>query len=310
MKTKTKILVITGQNDRHADFICQKLKQKHFRLNTNLLREMSYYLNAVDGKLFINRQELADDIETVWFRRPFIPRLENQDNGVQEFYQNEWTAFLDNLWTTFNCRWISPIESLTKAKNKFSQLRQAKQVGLKIPETLISNDLLKIKDFFEKTKGQVLVKSLKTQIIEENECLALIRAKKLRKQDLKNPALYFTPIIFQEILPRQMEIRIVAMGEKLFAFGIRPKTNKKYIDIKRHSLESLEHFPYELSKDLEIKIKALLKSYNLPFSSMDFILTPGGEEFFLDLNPNGQWLWLEFMTKVPLSDYFVEFLTQ
>lgn len=37
----------------------------------------------------------------------------------------------------------------------------------------------------------------------------------------------------------------------------------------------------------------MLKHYGLHFGVFDFIKSKKGEDVFLELNPNGQWLWLE-----------------
>jgi hypothetical protein len=42
---------------------------------------------------------------------------------------------------------------------------------------------------------------------------------------------------------------------------------------------------------------------------MDIIVTPSGEFVFLDLNPNGQWLWLETELGLPLVSSMADLLT-
>jgi D-alanine-D-alanine ligase-like ATP-grasp enzyme len=40
---------------------------------------------------------------------------------------------------------------------------------------------------------------------------------------------------------------------------------------------------------------------NLRSGSLDFSLNKNGEYYFLEVNPNGQWLWLEHKTGVSIS---------
>lgn len=55
---------------------------------------------------------------------------------------------------------------------------------------------------------------------------------------------------------------------------------------------------------------AFVKNLGLEFCSADFLVTRDGEEIFLELNPNGQWLWLEFLTGTPLASMFADLLLE
>jgi D-alanine-D-alanine ligase-like ATP-grasp enzyme len=53
----------------------------------------------------------------------------------------------------------------------------------------------------------------------------------------------------------------------------------------------------------------LMRSFGINFASIDMIVTPEGEFVFLDLNPNGQWLWLEEELGLPLVASMADLLT-
>jgi hypothetical protein len=52
-----------------------------------------------------------------------------------------------------------------------------------------------------------------------------------------------------------------------------------------------------------------MASFGLNFASLDMIVTPDGEFVFLELNPNGQWLWLEYELGLPLVASMADLLT-
>jgi hypothetical protein len=52
-----------------------------------------------------------------------------------------------------------------------------------------------------------------------------------------------------------------------------------------------------------------MDSFGINFASPDMILTPEGEFVFLELNPNGQWLWLEAELGLPLISSMADLLT-
>jgi glutathione synthase/RimK-type ligase-like ATP-grasp enzyme len=48
----------------------------------------------------------------------------------------------------------------------------------------------------------------------------------------------------------------------------------------------------------------------LNFGAVDMILTPDGRYVFLEINPNGQWGWVEDLTGMPISEEIIGLLTQ
>jgi hypothetical protein len=59
--------------------------------------------------------------------------------------------------------------------------------------------------------------------------------------------------------------------------------------------------PYDLPQDVRGALLEMVSGLGLRFCSADLVLTPDGRHVFLDLNPNGQWLWLELEAGLPLS---------
>ena len=60
---------------------------------------------------------------------------------------------------------------------------------------------------------------------------------------------------------------------------------------------------------MQAALHRLMRSFEINFASIDMILTPKGEFVFLDLNPNGQWLWLEEELGLPLVASMADLLT-
>jgi hypothetical protein len=44
-----------------------------------------------------------------------------------------------------------------------------------------------------------------------------------------------------------------------------------------------------------------LRAFGLNFGCFDILVTKAGEPVFLEMNPNGQWLWVENMTGLPIG---------
>jgi ATP-dependent Clp protease ATP-binding subunit ClpC len=66
--------------------------------------------------------------------------------------------------------------------------------------------------------------------------------------------------------------------------------------------------PYLLPNEISEKCLALTKKLNLSFGAIDIIRNKSGEYIFLEINPNGQWAWLETEAGLKISDEIINFL--
>ncbi len=48
--------------------------------------------------------------------------------------------------------------------------------------------------------------------------------------------------------------------------------------------------------------------FNIEFGAFDFIVTKSNVWVFLEINPNGQWLWLEQKLNLSISDEILKLL--
>ena len=54
---------------------------------------------------------------------------------------------------------------------------------------------------------------------------------------------------------------------------------------------------------------ALVRRLGLRYGAIDLILTPEGDYVFLEINPNGQWQWIEEPTGLPITSALCDELT-
>ena len=120
------------------------------------------------------------------------------------------------------------------------------------------------------------------------------------------------PIIFQQYIPKKFEIRGTIVGEKIFAARIDSQDAGAgtAIDWRRYNIPKTPHYPYELPIDVSARLIALHKSLNVHISSFDLIHTVDEEFVFLETNPYGQWLWIEDLTGLKISQEIAQFLTR
>jgi D-alanine-D-alanine ligase-like ATP-grasp enzyme len=49
---------------------------------------------------------------------------------------------------------------------------------------------------------------------------------------------------------------------------------------------------------------------SLTYGAIDLVLTPDGRYVFLEINPNGQWLWIDEMLSLGISHSIAEWLSE
>ena len=53
-----------------------------------------------------------------------------------------------------------------------------------------------------------------------------------------------------------------------------------------------------------------MDALDLQYGALDYVLTPDGQFVFLEINPNGQWLWLDDMLSLGITTAIAEWLTK
>jgi glutathione synthase/RimK-type ligase-like ATP-grasp enzyme len=113
--------------------------------------------------------------------------------------------------------------------------------------------------------------------------------------------------LFQERIPKALDLRVVVIGRQVFTVGIHSHSEESALDW-RLAYGDLTYSIEKLPKEIEDKILQLVRQFGLQFSSIDLILTPEGEYVFLELNPNGQFYWLEPPTGLPMAEAMADLL--
>ncbi len=74
-----------------------------------------------------------------------------------------------------------------------------------------------------------------------------------------------------------------------------------------HEIKCAQH---DLPTYLKQQVLDFLRHDELCYGAMDFILTPTGEYVFLENNPNGEWLWIQINTGLPIAEALADKLLE
>ena len=170
--------------------------------------------------------------------------------------------------------------------NKNYVLHVASTVVLKTPKTLITNSKKDVITFFKKER-----------II--NKTIANVMSYKADKKfytnktieiNTKSLSTHFYPSLFQELVEKKYELRIFYLKGMLFSCAIFSQSNeKKMIDFRNYDYQKPNRsVPFSLPIEIKNKLKLLMKRLSLDSGSIDIIVSPANEFYFLEVNPVGQ----------------------
>lgn len=320
-----KVLIITQKLDPHTDAVIDELRKLNYeplRLNSeSLLSEYTFSLKYMNNKPdciiedLNNRKISLNSIKSCYCRKPIkvLPHPDIEEEGAKLFSSSEGQALLNYIYTYPNIRCINNPYDNKKVQLKFHQLERAKVFGLSVPKTLITNNPIEVKAFYKKCNFNVITKSLGTTMLNYGGEVLHTYSHKLTKEEQEAflEYVYLAPTFFQEYIEKKIELRITVIGEKVFSCEIHSQeVDGAKIDWRAVEPWDIPHKIHHLPHDLEKKLINYINSYNLSFGAFDFILRPNGEYVFLELNPNGQWYWIEMMTKMPMAKAMAELLTK
>jgi glutathione synthase/RimK-type ligase-like ATP-grasp enzyme len=256
-----------------------------------------------------------DKVDVVWLRRPRKPTLpefihpEDRENAQKEnamLYQTFWQVIAPEAM------WINSPNKARVANSKLLQLKTAIKLGLKIPTTLISNDAKRIRSFIQNAKDDsIIYKTLYPMYWFGDREMRLTYTKEIKIKDLPSDAvLQSTPGIFQRKINKAFELRVTYFGAHGIAVKIRSQEHPRgLMDWRYVPTAEIRLEEYKLPPEIDQKCQALMKSLGLVFGCFDFIVTPNNEYYFLEINEQGQFLWIEEVNpEIKMLEPFVDFV--
>lgn len=255
---------------------------------------------------------LKKEIKSVLFWRPQKFReseaYKKLDKSEYDFFVNEWRVFLRGIYFSLkDCFWLNPYPHNLQFQEKAYQLQLAQSLGFKIPFSFMTTSLKQARSLFKNTKDAIVYKTFGSSIIErkdrhgKKELLQLFTTK-INKKNLRNfETEYVIPNIFQRYVPKKKELRITIVGRAVFAAEIDSQTMEASQHDWRKGIFVLPFCKHSLPSSMGYKCFRLMRKLGLNYCTIDMILTPKNEYVFLEVNPNGQYGWVEGMTKQPIT---------
>lgn len=320
------VLIVTTADDPHADALVAELRRRdipvsRFHPEDFPVRSSITLFAAGDGPewdgtiVTQGREVLLSSVRSAWYRRPANPVIdESVPPGLVEFARVNAREILNATYALIEDRWLTSPYALGRAQLKPVQLLAAARAGLATPLTIFSNDpgrARRFRDSLARNGTRCAVKAMRSTPTITYDRRVWLPYTAVWRDDAAPEAIAdicLVPSIYQQYLAKRYEVRAVVIGEEIFAACVDPGTDPdSVIDVRKGNLA--EHWvPYTLPDPTAAALIRLTRALGLHFCSADLIVTALDEVVFLELNPNGQWLWLDLCAGLPLTQKIADYL--
>lgn len=300
-------LIISSTIDFSTDLVCYQLMmsgEKFYRLNRDEFIKHNIVVDLQKKSMMISIEDEEyniqfEQLKGVFYRSPVFLRTQAKaELSVQEqLERNQWSSFLRNLIIFQNANWINNSVYTYRAENKMFQLCVAESCGLQIPKTYVSNISV---NMLEREK-KYIVKSLDTALFydTQNNKEMFTYSNVVSGEELQDYELASAPIIIQEFLNPKVDCRVTYIQGKLFPVKILQNGEGLYGDWRLRK-DELKYVPFQLPPNVSMAICKLMQKLEIQFGGIDLAIV-GEKYFFIEVNPTGEWGWLEIKTGMQIS---------
>lgn len=306
----TRMAIVTLAGDLHAYVIRQRLLENH---GIDVAIVAADRLAAAGGISWHNEGDHAVTLPTeeggrvdvgaldlLWWRRahgrPTVPDSVTDPAMSKLVVKDNRSALRGLFLSSFHGTWISDPYATERAQNKLLQLTVAREVGLTVPRTLVSSDPDTIRAFAREQGGQVIAKTL-TGLLGTSLEAGRVRVESL----VDDEEMSLSATIYQEEVPGTDHLRVMVFGNEVHVARI----SSRELDWRLANDMTVE--PLEAEPMLAGQLRAVVERLGLRMGVFDLKVRPDGRVVFLEVNPQGQFLFVEGMSDMPLGDAFARF---
>jgi hypothetical protein len=303
------VLVIANERDIHTRAVCSALRRDHgieavvIDMGAVVSGPCAYRQDGGGTVRTAGDVELSD-IRAVWCRRPspaVIPP--GVDPAEQVFRQAECDALVQGLLWSLDCAWFNHPGAQHVAANKLVQLAAARDAGLCVPDTLVTNDPESAAEFIAARRGPTVYKrtGLGTEFTETK----LVLAADLSRLD----GIRFAPTTFQQYIEGRCDVRVVWMAGHTWAVRIDSQAGAGWLDSRLDN--TVAFTALDLEPEVLDPLGRMMAKLELTFGVIDLrVCAADGRTYFLEVNPQGQFAYLEIKSGVPIVRGVAAVLTE
>jgi ATP-grasp ribosomal peptide maturase len=307
------VLIIAASDDWPTDRVVVELERRGvevFRMDTADFPQRLALAGRIDqgrawtGDLTTEHRTVElSRVGAVYYRAPGAFQFPEGMSGPEErFAAAQARAGLGGVLSALECRWVNHPTAMARAEYKPVQLAAARACGLHIPPTLITNRPEDVRAFAAETGWSIVCKPVASPVLIEDGQLKSVYTQRLRPEDLDDlQGINTTAHLFQAWVSKEHEVRLTVVGERMFAAAIHAGSEAAHEDW-RSDYGSLTYTTTTVPEPVTAGMRRLMERLQLRYGAADFIVDPEGQWTFLEVNPCGQWDWIQGATGLPIAE--------
>ncbi|MEU3614083.1 ATP-grasp ribosomal peptide maturase [Streptomyces sp. NPDC006872] len=315
MAEERPVLVATEADDLTADMVITELNRRNVpvvRFNpadigadlTVSARFGTCPASMVGEVRTLSRTADLARVRAVYWRRPEWPAFSHLEPADARFAAAQVRFGLGGSLYAMDCPlWVNHPLRIAAADYKPAQLALAQRLGLAVPPTLVTNDPVEAREFIT-SQGDVIFKTLRWTPYTRDGVPVTGWADPVSADEI-DESVRVTPHLFQACVDKVADLRVLVVGRHTFAVRI----DSELLDWRKDYSAltyAVGHLPDPVNKALHLYLEFL----GLVSGSFDIAVDRAGDHWWLELNPNGQWGWLETETGLPMSAAFADLLSK
>ena len=300
---RKKVLIITSSVDETVTYIVNKYSESvdFFRVDVDRFGQYGFYIGNKGWCISKNQTNMTvDEVYSIYYRKPILPNLSSYERQYHPMIQRDIISVINGIADGFSGKVLTRPSILRRTENKVYQLLYVREKRWNIPHSYIGNVSSACRDY---EKNESIIKPLTTGKIYGSNGWEIYQTNIFKGND---EDIGFTPLYLQEYMEKQFEVRVTIVGKYVYPIRIDTKNKIDWRADYRNHVYTQIICPSEVVK----KCYEMMSDFDLQFGAFDFIVTPDDEWIFLEVNPNGQWLWLEQSLGLDISEKIIEYLIE
>lgn len=224
-----------------------------------------------------------------------------------QFRRAQWACFLRSLMVFDNALWVNSPVSTYRAEHKAVQLQAAVSVGFNVPDTLISNAKESAQVLAE-SSGMVAIKGVDTVLVRDQDTEIFGYTNLVERERLSGHEFRSAPAILQHAFVNKLDLRVTVLGEGVWGAAITSQGRPIGGDWRLAKTDA-DFVAFSLPRDISDQCVAVTRQLGLKFGAIDLVHSEG-KFYFLEINPTGEWAWLQARLDFPISSAIATLLSQ
>jgi len=315
------VLILAGERDVSADRMVRALGDRGvpvFRADMGwfpetLTLDAELHDGRWVGRLVTPHREVAlEKLRSVWYRSPSIFRFPAGLSGTERQQAlHEAKLGVVGVLGALPVLWVNHPSRRADAGYKPRQLVAAARAGLPVPPTLVTNDPAAVRRFAAQCGAAgVVTKMFGAPAISEQGGRRVALTERLSPAHLADlRGIEISAHQFQRWAPKREEARVIAIGQQVYAVAIHADSAAAYVDW-RADYDSLSYERIDPPPEVICGVRTLMVDLGLVYGAFDFVIGPDGSWTFLEVNPGGQFGFVEDQAGLPLTAALADLLAR